>query len=85
MLTGEVAILSESQPVRLHAYPGTPSTGLAKQSDVAGRSRMGGGWKRGYQGKLWREALRIQDNMSSRTRLGAARFRAAEKRAKPKS
>lgn len=85
MLTDDVAILSESKLVHLHAYPGTLSSGLAKQSDVAGSSRMGGRWKQGYQGKLWREALRIQDDMSSNTHLGAANLRVAEKRAKPKS
>lgn len=43
MLMGERAILSESKLVHLHAYPGTLSSGLAKQSDVAGRRRRGGG------------------------------------------
>ena len=71
--------------VSLHAYPGTLSSELAKQSDVSGGSRVDRGWVWSYQGKLRRDGLRIQANMSDTTHPGAARSRAVEKFADPRS
>lgn len=49
--------------------------------EEAGREEDGSGVAKGN----WREELRIQGNRSNNTHLGAARFRAAEKFAKPAS
>lgn len=70
--------------MHLHAYPGTPSSEPAKQSDVAGGSRVDGGWGWGCRGELRRDGLRIQANMTDTAHSGAAGFRAVKKFANPR-